>query len=147
VDLESIYVLRGPDGGSTPRLTDWLPLTLTLLEESLETTVRRVRMFRVRCPPAWDCVSWKPISSAREQQWDRRQPARTWSCERGSWGIYGVGSRYQTTTGKTQQPEKTLSTCCSEPRSMWISDITIVACSCTCVYKCAINPITSPNSV
>jgi hypothetical protein len=50
----------------------------------------------------WLCEfgSWKPVSSARELQWDRRQPARTWSPEHGSWGIYSIGSRYQTTASE-----------------------------------------------
>jgi hypothetical protein len=39
------------------------------------------------------------LSSARELQGDRRQPARTWSRERGSW-IYGFENRYQAKTGE-----------------------------------------------
>jgi hypothetical protein len=34
------------------------------------------------------------------RQWDRRQAVRTWSREHGSWGMYGVESRYQATTGE-----------------------------------------------
>jgi hypothetical protein len=49
---------------------------------------------------SWEFGSWKSASWAWELQWERRQPARTWSLEHGSGGISGVGSRYQITTGE-----------------------------------------------
>jgi hypothetical protein len=34
------------------------------------------------------------------EMWEGRQPARTEDVELGNWGIYGVGSRCQVTTGE-----------------------------------------------
>jgi hypothetical protein len=43
---------------------------------------------------SWELGSWKP---ARQLQWDRWKPARTWSCVHGNWGVYSVRSRNQAT--------------------------------------------------
>jgi hypothetical protein len=56
--------------------------------------------------------------------WDRQQPTRTWS-----WGIYGIGSRYQTTSEHTIDWVRRLSMCCSKVQSVWIINNTIVTCS------------------
>jgi hypothetical protein len=74
--------------------------------------------------------------------------------EAGSWGTgivreprergtFAVGNRYQTTTGEETGCEG-LSACCSELRSVWTSDSTIVNCS---YDKCSVHPITNPNPV
>jgi hypothetical protein len=49
-------------------------------------------------------------------------------CEHGSWGSYGVGSRYKATTGEDTADWED-SACCSELQGVWISDSAIVTCS------------------
>jgi hypothetical protein len=83
--------------------------------------------------------------SARELKWDRRQPARTWSCEYGSWGIYGIGSRYQTTTGEDtvdwEDLVRAVGNCgvCELTMELQLRVVT--------VRNCWINPVTNSNPV
>jgi hypothetical protein len=73
--------------------------------------------------------SWKPLSSAPELQWDRRQPARTWSLEQENWGILW---RWKSLPGNNRwrySRLRRLSTCCRGLQSVWISDSVIVTCS------------------
>jgi hypothetical protein len=57
----------------------------------------------------------------------RESPASKES-ERGSWGIYDVGSRYQTKTGENSRLRR-LSACCSELLSVQIRDSDVVTLS------------------
>jgi hypothetical protein len=73
-------------------------------------------------------------------QWDKRQPARTWSREHGSWRIYGVESRYQTTTGEDIEDWEVLVRAVVNCRvcELAIELLFLVVTIC----KCSINPIT-----
>jgi hypothetical protein len=94
---------------------------------------------------SWEFGIWKSVSSTWELHWDRRQPARTWRHEHGIWRIYGVGSRYQTTTGEDAAEWKNL--VCAVVRR-WVYELAralylVVVTIC----KCSVNAITSPTPV
>jgi hypothetical protein len=92
-------------------------------------------------------VEWSGVELTVRRQLgscsDRRQPASTWNREHGSWGIYGVGSRYQTTTGEHTADWEDLArivincTVCELTIALQLLVITI--------RKCSVNPITNPN--
>jgi hypothetical protein len=90
--------------------------------------------------------SWKQVITIyRELQWDRRQPARTWSREHGSWRIYGVGSDYQTTTGEDIADWENLVRAVVNCR-MYALAIALQLHVVT-ICKCSVNPFTRPSHV
>jgi hypothetical protein len=118
-----------PRWGSTPNLTDWL------------TDWPSVAMWLWLC----EFGGWKPVSSAREMQWDRRQSERTGSREHGGWGIYGIGSHYQTTTGDDTADWEGLVRAAVNCRICELAlalELLIATIS-----KCSIDPSTNPKPV
>jgi hypothetical protein len=104
-------------------------LTLTLWDSAVQcNALELVWWSEISWLLSWEFGSWKPVSSARELQWDRRQPARTSSREHGSWGMYGFESRYQITTDEDTSDWEDLVRAVVN-WSVWISDSGIVTSS------------------
>jgi hypothetical protein len=142
-ELKEAVLSRGPAPGGQ-YLCNWtrdtMPSTSTeercFLFGPLRGYITRPTEMRSVSGLEW---SWVESSAVGRQL----QPARTWNSEHGIWGIYGVGSRHQTTGEHTADCEglvRAVVNCRVRKLATALQLLVVTIC------KCSINPITNPNS-